>query len=60
MVVKMDIRFLNKLKEDPDYEKTLEDIIEDRFDKGIMEKAVQKAQRASQVEALYVLLKLRG
>ena len=51
--------FLNRLKEHPEYEKTLKEIMAGRFDKNILEKAVQKAKNKSQVEALYVLLKLR-
>jgi uncharacterized membrane-anchored protein YjiN (DUF445 family) len=51
--------FVDKLKNHPDYEKTIDEVIENRFDKGIMEKAIKKAKKRSQAEAIYVLLKLR-
>jgi len=54
----MDKFLADELKNHPDYKQTLDEVIEKRFDKSIMEKAIKKAKKESQVEALYVLLKL--
>ncbi len=49
---------LSKINEHPDYNDTIEEIVQKTFDREIMDIALTKTKRESRAEALYVLLKL--
>jgi len=55
----MDKSLLLNVKEHPDYEAVIEEVLQKKFDKELMAKALRSAKSESQAEAIYVLLKLK-
>ncbi len=55
----MDKSLLLNVKKHPDYEAVIEEVLQKKFDKELMAKALKTAKSESQAEAIYVLLKLK-
>lgn len=55
----MDKSLLLNFKKHPDYEAVIEEVLQKKFDKELMAKALRSAKSESQAEAIYVLLKLK-
>jgi len=58
----MDIPSMDSINKHPDYESTIEELINNHFDKTLMAQAAKVAKmvdRESQAEAIYVFLKLK-
>jgi len=58
----MDIPSMDSINKHPDYESTIEELINNNFDKTLMAQAAKVAKmvdRESQAEAIYVFLKLK-
>jgi len=51
-------KHLLSIKEHPDYDATIDEIINNIIDKKLMDKAIRRTENKSKAEALYVLLKL--
>jgi len=47
------------VKEHPDYEATIDDVVHKKIDQKLMDEATRRTKRESRAEALYVLLKLK-
>jgi len=57
----MDIPSMDSINKHPDYESTIQELINNSFDKELMAQAAKVAKmadRESQAEAIYVFLKL--
>jgi len=48
-----------ELKDHPEYENTIDEVVKKKFDKSLMNEALKISVRESRAEALYVLLKLK-
>jgi len=46
------------MQDHPDYDETIEEVVQKRFDQSLMDQAMRNAKREEQAEALYVMLKL--
>jgi hypothetical protein len=51
-------KHLLSIKEHPDYDATIDEIINSVVDKRLMDEAIRRTENKSKAEALYVLLKL--
>jgi len=49
---------LFSIKNHPDYESTIDEVINENFDKELMDEAIRRTKREGRAEALYVLFKL--
>jgi hypothetical protein len=48
------------IKKHPDYEATIEEVVNKNIDQNLMAEALKYSKREDRAEALYVLLKLKG
>jgi len=48
------------IKNHPDYEATIEEVVNHDVDEKLMREAIRRAKRESHAEALYVLYRLKG
>jgi len=53
-------KILSQIKKHPDYETTIEDVVNKNIDKNLMSEALKYSKDKNRAEALYVLLKLKG
>jgi len=53
-------KILPQIKKHPDYETTIEDVVNKNIDKNLMSEALKYSKEKNRAEALYVLLKLKG
>jgi len=53
-------KILPQIKKHPDYEATIEDVVNKNIDKELMAEALKYSRIEYRAEALYVLLKLKG
>ncbi len=51
---------LSSIKNHPDYESTISEVVNKQTDEKLMAQAVRISNNEAQSEALYVLLKLKG
>jgi len=47
------------VKNHPDYEATIDDVVNKQIDQKLMDEALLRTKRESRAEALYVMLKLQ-
>ncbi|WP_157829170.1 hypothetical protein [Colwellia sp. 75C3] len=53
-------KIFSDIKNHPDYNATIEEVINKDFDEAVMAEAFRRTARESRAEALYVLLKLKS
>jgi hypothetical protein len=51
---------LSNIKDHPDYNATIEEVVNKDVDAGLMAEAFRRSSRESRAEALYVILKLNS
>jgi hypothetical protein len=56
----MDNKALLSIKSHPDYDTTIDEVINKEVDKNIMDEAIRRSKREERAEALYVILKLNN
>ena len=56
----MHVKHLLSILEHPDYEASIDDVINSATDTKLIDDAIHRTKNKSRAEALYVLLKLKG